>query len=69
MRPARALVGVVAVAGALVACASPEATRSRAGGPGGDVGNRGAVVSMHAGSDPYWETPRIEVPVRARPSR
>ncbi|MBM4439792.1 MAG: hypothetical protein FJ027_05200 [Candidatus Rokubacteria bacterium] len=40
------------------ACASPEATRQRAGGSGGDVGNRGDTVRMHEGSDPYWNTPR-----------
>jgi hypothetical protein len=43
----------------LAACASPEATRLRAGGPGADVGNRGAVVNMHEGSRPYWDTPRV----------
>jgi hypothetical protein len=43
----------------LAACASPEATRVRAGGQGADVGNRGAAVSMHEGSHPYWNTPRI----------
>ena len=42
----------------LGACASPEATRQRAGGPGADVGNRGENVVMHEGSHPYWHTPR-----------
>ena len=37
-------------------CASPEATRMRAGGDGADVGNRGEV-QLHAGSDPYYRTP------------
>jgi formate-dependent nitrite reductase membrane component NrfD len=49
---------VVAVL-ALAACTSPEATRLRAGGPGADVGNRGAEVAMHEGSRPYWQTPRV----------
>jgi hypothetical protein len=52
---------------ALGACASPESTRVRAGGPGADVGNRGPVVVMHDGSQPYAGTPRISIagPTRA----
>jgi hypothetical protein len=42
----------------LAACTSPEATRTRGGGPGADVGNRGGVVQMHEGSHPYWRTPQ-----------
>jgi hypothetical protein len=43
-------------------CASPEATRTRGGGPGADVGNRSKVVDMHEGSKPFWHTPvRISV--------
>jgi hypothetical protein len=42
-------------------CTSPEANRSRGGGPGGDVGNRGSIVRMHEGSRPYEQTPRIIV--------
>ena len=41
----------------LAGCESPEATRTRGGGPGGDTGNRPADVNMHEGSRPYWETP------------
>ena len=41
----------------LVACASPEAKRTRGGGPGADVKNRGAVVQLHAGSRMYYKTP------------
>jgi hypothetical protein len=44
---------------ALAACASPEATRTRGGGPGADLGNRTKVVEMHEGSQPFWETPQI----------
>jgi hypothetical protein len=49
----------VLVALALAACASPEATRMRAGGPGADVGNHGPTVQMHDGSEPFWRTPRM----------
>lgn len=55
---ARALGLALLVAG-LAACTSPEATRVRAGGPGGDTGNRARVVEMHEGSEPYWRTPRL----------
>jgi hypothetical protein len=54
------------VALGLAACASPEATRMRAGGPGADVGNRAPVVNMHEGSDPFWETP-IVIPTKGAP--
>lgn len=43
----------------LIACASPETTRSRGGGPGSDIGNRGKVVRMHEGADPFVKTPKI----------
>lgn len=46
----------------LIACNSPETSRSRGGGAGADVGNRGkksAVVRMHEGSDPFAKTPKI----------
>jgi len=54
-----ATLGVAIVALAFVACTSPEATRVRAQGRGGDVGNVGDVVRMHEGSNPYWRTPRV----------
>jgi hypothetical protein len=41
----------------LGACESPEAARTRGGGPGGDVGNRPESVKMHEGSQPFWNTP------------
>lgn len=52
---------VLVIVGALLltACASPEATRVRAGGPGADVGNHRGALLMHEGSDPYWRTPRL----------
>jgi hypothetical protein len=43
----------------ITGCASPEMTRARGGGPGADVGNRGKVVEMHEGSQPFWKTPKI----------
>ena len=48
---------VLAVAGATLGCTSPEATRTRASGPGADVGNhpRGAV-ELHAGARMYYGT-------------
>jgi hypothetical protein len=48
------LIGCVGVAG----CRSPEATRTRGGGPGADVGNRLRTVEMHEGSRPFWKTPQ-----------
>lgn len=47
-----------AVALASGACAaSPEASRTRGGGPGADSGNHGAVVQIHAGAKMYYKTP------------
>jgi hypothetical protein len=51
------LLFVVAMSALVVGCNSPEATRMRSGGLGGDIGNRGSVVQMHEGSRPYWHTP------------
>lgn len=51
------LPGIVTVV--LAACGSPEAARTQGGGPGGDIGNRGATVQMHEGSRPYHHTPRV----------
>jgi hypothetical protein len=50
-----------AVLFALVACASPETSRTRGGGPGADVGNRtqAKMVRMHEGADPFAKTPQI----------
>jgi hypothetical protein len=50
---------LVAFALGLAACNSPEATRTQGGGPGGDTGNRPAVVRMHEGSRPFHDTPRL----------
>ena len=42
---------------AVTACDSPEAKRTRGGGPGADPGNRPENVKMHEGSHQYWQTP------------
>jgi formate-dependent nitrite reductase membrane component NrfD len=52
------LLGVGLVA-ATTGCSSPEATRMRSGGPGADPGNRGPIVRMHEGSEPYHDTTRL----------
>lgn len=44
---------------ALLAACSPEAERTRGGGPGGDTGNRPPIVRMHEGSRPFEEIPRL----------
>jgi hypothetical protein len=56
---ARALGVALGLAATLGACTSPEAARTRAGGPGGDTGNHGQVVEIHEGSLPYWRTRRL----------
>jgi hypothetical protein len=47
----------------LSACFSPEAARTRGGGPGADVGNRSDSVELHAGAEPYHQTPCVTEPV------
>ena len=50
----------VAVALLLItACASPEAHRTRGGGPGADVKNWGKPVELHAGAQPFYNTPCV----------
>jgi hypothetical protein len=44
-----------------VGCESPEKHRTRGRGPGADVGNRGPIVRMHEGSQPFWNTPTVAV--------
>jgi hypothetical protein len=48
---------LIALAITVAGCRSPEADRTRGGGPGGDTGNRPATVKMHEGSRQYWDTP------------
>jgi hypothetical protein len=50
----------------ITACASPETTRTRGGGPGADVGNRAKFVQMHEGSRPFENTPKI-IPTKHPP--
>lgn len=57
---------VVALGIAAAACESPEATRTRGGGPGADPGNRPAEVMMHEGSRQYWKTP-VRIPMEPMP--
>jgi len=54
-----ALITVAALAFYLAACASPETTRTRGGGPGADVGNRKGIVRMHEGARPFEDTPKL----------
>jgi len=55
----RAALAALLVCLAAAACDSPEATRTRGGGPGADPGNRPARVRMHEGSQQYWKTPDL----------
>lgn len=58
--PRRVLAMTLLIAGlTMTACDSPEATRTRNGGPGGDIGNRERVTQMHGELDPYRETPMV----------
>ena len=43
----------------VTACASPEAGRPLGGGPGADVKNWGHPIEMHAGAQPYHDTPCV----------
>jgi hypothetical protein len=40
-----------------VAACSPEAGRTRGGGPGADVGNRGAEIDLHGRENMFDKTP------------
>ncbi|HEY3153591.1 MAG TPA: hypothetical protein VGK65_18175 [Candidatus Binatia bacterium] len=50
---------IVALVLYLTACASPEMTRTRGGGPGADPGNRGKIVRLHEGARPFEKTPKL----------
>jgi hypothetical protein len=54
-----AIATLLAACMALAACESPEAVRTRGGGPGADRGNRLVNVKMHEGSQQYWKTPVV----------
>lgn len=59
MRGPSLALAVALIALLTAACGSPESTRMRGGGPGGDVGNRSPVVELHEGARPYHGTPRL----------
>jgi hypothetical protein len=50
------------------ACASPEAGR-RPGQPGADVKNWNQPVELHAGAQPYHDTPCVTEPVECHGPR
>jgi hypothetical protein len=54
-----AAIPITALLLCMAGCASPEATRTRGGGPGADVGNRGQVVRIHEGARPFENTPKL----------
>lgn len=58
-RRRRPLPGVLAALalGVMAGCDSPEAERVRGGDVGGDPLNRGEVIRIHDGADPYYKTP------------
>jgi hypothetical protein len=47
-------------------CTSPETTRTRGGGPGADLGNRGQVMRVHEGAKPFENTPKL-IPTKGPP--
>ena len=58
----RGLIAALLVAGLLLTACSPEATRTRSGGPGADIGNHGRTVEMHGQQGPdgmYYQTPTM----------
>ncbi|HZU05077.1 MAG TPA: hypothetical protein VFB73_03820 [Chloroflexota bacterium] len=60
----RRLLAALTVAIGLVLACSPEAERTRGGGPGADIGNRGPSVELHGQSNPYYHTPLVGEAVR-----
>jgi hypothetical protein len=46
-------------------CASPETDRQR-GGRGADIGNRGKIVRLHEGANPFAKTPTL-IPAKPPP--
>jgi hypothetical protein len=54
---ARELLLALAALLAVAACGSPEARRTRGGGPGADVGNRAEQMEVHGVRNPYYKTP------------
>jgi hypothetical protein len=56
-RPRIAALAALGGLAMLAACTSPEASRTRGGGPGADIRNVDARIQMHAGSRMYHQTP------------
>jgi len=54
-----AAVALVIACACAAGCTSPETTRTRGGGRGADVGNRGQTVETHEGARPFWKTPDL----------
>jgi hypothetical protein len=48
-------VGPVTIVAMILACASPERDRIRGSSAGADVGNRGRIVRMHEGAQPFYD--------------
>lgn len=61
---ARWLVPFIAAGVAAGCAASPEAARTRGGGPGADPGNHGSIVQVHDGNEIYYKTPCRTVKVK-----
>lgn len=61
-----AIIAAVALSLYGAGCASPEATRTRGGGPGADPGNRGKVARLHEGARPFENTPKL-IPAKGPP--
>lgn len=59
LAPVRALVAALMWVGLLAAGCSPEATRTRSGGPGADLGNRSSSVELHGQPNPFYRTPLV----------
>jgi hypothetical protein len=55
----RASIAILSLFCCIGGCSSPESGRARGGGRGGDVGNRGEIVRMHEGAQPYANTPKV----------
>ena len=53
------LVFLIALVLSVAGCVSPETTRTRGGGPGADIGNRGKIMRIHEGARPFENTPKI----------
>jgi len=60
------VVVIIALSLYIEACNSPESTRTRGGGPGADLGNRGQVTRLHEGAKPFENTPKL-IPTKGPP--